>query len=57
MDHQNIFSVDIAFYNYFVKMYREPMTSSVIKNSWNLNFADFKDLVLILPEAVTGGVL
>ena len=29
------------------------MTSSVVKNSWNCNFADFRDLVLILQEVTT----
>ena len=33
------------------------MVSSTVKNSWNWNFADFRDLRLILPEAATGGVL
>ena len=33
------------------------MISNVVKNSWNLNFADFRELVLILPEAATGSVL
>ena len=33
------------------------MLSSVGKNSWNSNFADFRDLILILPDAATGGVL
>ena len=28
------------------------MISNVVKNSWNWNFADFRDLVLILPELV-----
>ena len=41
----NIFSVDMAFCNYFVTMQREPMISNVVKNSWNLNFADFRELV------------
>ena len=53
----NNYSVDIAFYNYYVTMQREPMISSVVKNDWNWNFANFRDLVLILPEAATGGVL
>ena len=39
-------------------MQREPMISSLVKKSWNWNFANFKDLALILPEAATGaGVL
>ena len=33
------------------------MISSVVKNSWNLHFADLRDLGLILPEAATGGIL
>ena len=33
------------------------MISNVVKNSWNLNFADFRELVLILPETATGSVL
>ena len=33
------------------------MISGVVENSWNWNFADFRDLVLILPEATTGSVL
>ena len=33
------------------------MISSAVKNSWNWTFANFRDLVLILPEAVTEGVL
>ena len=33
------------------------MISSVLKNSWDLNFTDFRVLVLILPKAATGGVL
>ena len=33
------------------------MISSVVESCWNWNFADFKDFVLILPEAATGGVL
>ena len=33
------------------------MTSSVVKNRWNWNLANFGDLVLILPEAATGDVL
>ena len=53
----NIFSVDMAFCNYFVTMQRESMISNVVKNSWNLNFADFRELVLILPETATGSVL
>ena len=32
------------------------MISSVVKNSWNWNFLDFRDLGLILPEAATKGV-
>ena len=32
------------------------MILSVVKNSWNWNFANFRDLILILPEAATGGV-
>ena len=35
---------------------REPMISSKAKNGWNWNFADFRDLVLILPVAATGFV-
>ena len=30
---------------------------SVVKNSWNWNFVNFGDLVLVLPEAATEGVL
>ena len=52
-----MFSVDIAFYNYFITMWRKAMISDVVENSWNWNFADFRDLVLILPEAATGSVL
>ena len=33
------------------------MISSIVKNRWNWNFADFRDLALILPEVATGGVL
>ena len=33
------------------------MISDVVENSWNWNFADFRDLVLILPETATGGIL
>ena len=33
------------------------MISSVVKNNWNLNFANMRELVLILPEAAIGGVL
>ena len=33
------------------------MISNVVKNSWNWNLANFRDLVLILPEAATGSVL
>ena len=43
--HHKYFSVDIAFYNYYVTMYNEPMMPSVVKNSWNWNFANFRDLV------------
>ena len=35
----------------------EPMKWSIAKNSWNWNFANFRDVVLILPEAATGSVL
>ena len=56
LDH-NYFFVDIAFYNYFVTMYKGPMISSVVESSWNWNFADFRDLGLILLEAATRGVL
>ena len=55
--HHKYFSVEIAFYNYYAKLQRKPMITSVIKNSWNWNFANFRDLGLILPEAATGGVL
>ena len=55
--HHKYFSVDIAFYNFYVTMQSEPMISYVAKNSWDWNFADFRDLVLILQEAATGGVL
>ena len=48
------FSVDIAFYNFFATMYREPMISSIVKNSWSLNFADFRDFVLVLPQSKAG---
>ena len=33
------------------------MISSVVKSSWNCSFSDFRDMGLILPEAVTGSVL
>ena len=48
--HHKYFSVDTAFYNYYVKMKREPMISSVVKISWNWSFSNFRELVLILPE-------
>ena len=32
-----------AFYNFYVTMLREPIISSVVKNSWNWNFANFRD--------------
>ena len=51
------FSVGIIFYNYYVTIWREPMISSLVKNSWNRNFANFRHLALILPEAATRGVL
>ena len=35
----------------------EPMTSSEVKKSWDWNFADFRDLILILPEVTTGSAL
>ena len=57
MDTTTNISVDIVFYNYYVTMYTERMTSSLVKNSRNWNFANFIDLVLILPEATTGSVL
>ena len=41
--HRKYFSVDIAFYNYYVQMYSEPIISSVVKNSKNWIF--FRDLV------------
>ena len=50
--HLKHFSVDIAFYKYNVPMKKESMISSVVKNSWNWNFANFWDLVLILPPEV-----
>ena len=31
------------------------MLSGVVRNICNGNFADFRDLVLILPEAANGG--
>ena len=49
--------MEIACYNYFITKYRELMVSGVVKNGWNSNFADFRDLALILAEAGTGGVL
>ena len=55
--HHKYFSVDVAFCNYFVTMQEEPMKSSFTKNKWNWNYADFTDLVLILPEAATEGIL
>ena len=55
--YHKYFSVDIASDNNFVTMLREPMISSVDKNDWNWNFADLRDLVLIQPDAATGGVL
>ena len=55
--YHKYFSMDIEFCNYFVAMYREPMISNVINKNWNWSFADFRDLVLILPEAATGSVL
>ena len=57
---QIFFSVDITLYNYlvvFTTMQREPMISSVVKNSWNWNSADFRELVLILLQAATECVL
>ena len=33
------------------------MLSGVVRKIWKLNFSDFQDLVLILPEAATGDVL
>ena len=33
------------------------MISNVVKNSWNWNLANFRDLVLILLEAATGSAL
>ena len=48
--HHKYFSVDTAFCNYYVKMKREPMISSVVKISWNWSFSNFRELVLILPE-------
>ena len=50
--HRRCFSVDVAFYNYYVTMLREPMISNVVKNSWGWNFAKFSDLVLIFPPKV-----
>ena len=55
--HHKYVSADIAFYNYFVTMSRDPIITSAVKNSWNWNFANFRDLRLILQEAATGGVL
>ena len=54
--HHKYAYVDMAFCNYFITIQREPMISNIVKNSWNWNFADFKDLVLILPEATNEAV-
>ena len=55
--HHQYFSVDITFYNYYITLQSEPMISSVVEIVWNWNFANLRDLVLILPEAATVGVL
>ena len=55
--HDKYFSVDIVFFNHFIAMQREFMISSVAKNSWNWNFADFRDFILLLSEAATVDVL
>ena len=34
-----------------------PWYQLYVKNSWNWNFSNFKDLVLILQEATTSGIL
>ena len=42
--HHKYFSVDMKFDDYFFTMEREPLTWSVVKNSWNWNFCWFQRL-------------
>ena len=47
----------IFFYGYRIFSYffhkEERVHDFIVKNNWNWNFGDFRDLVLILSEAVT----
>ena len=47
--HHKYFSADDAFL--------QLLYHNVVNNSWNWHFANYRDLVLILPEAATGGFL
>ena len=55
--HHKYFSMNITFYIYYVTMERESMISNVVRKSWNWNFANFRNMDLILPEATPGEVL
>ena len=48
-----IFFCDITFYNNYVTMWREPIVSSVVLNSWNWNLTNFRNLVLNLKGIAT----
>ena len=50
--HRKYFSVNIAFWNYYVIRQRESIMPSVVKNSWNWTLAGLRDLVLILFSKV-----
>ena len=54
--HHNYFSVDIAFYNFFCYNVDVPHDIKCSQKQLELKFADLRNLVLILPEAATGGV-
>ena len=44
MFRHKYFSVDTLCYKYFITVQRQPMTSSVVKNNWDVSFTDFRDL-------------
>ena len=47
----------VTLTNIFCGYCVQNIKSSQVKNCGNWNFVDFRDLILILPEAATGGGL
>ena len=53
----NIFLWTSRFTTIMSQCRASPIISSLVKNSCNRKFANFRDLIQILSEAANGGVL